>query len=491
MDLSSLNIDMEMVMGYAQQIGMTLVVLFGGWLAAKIISWVVKSAFKKLNLDKKLSKVLPVDASKSFSISSLIGNLVFILLMVFVVIACLQIWDMSAVSEPLNGFLNQIFEYAPMLIGAAVLVGVAWLVATGVKFLINTLNIEKILKLEEEDGESLHVTSTFADIAYWLVFLLFLPAILGTLKLNGVLTPINSMLEKFLSFLPNLFAAAIIFVIGWFVAKIVKKILVNFMTSLGVNRLVEKVGLSKVFSKQSLPEVIGSVVYILILIPVLAGSLTSLKLDAITKPVSDLLDTFLQMVPKFFGAAIIIFISYIVGKIVSQLVGEFLNGVGFNNVLSKLGISDDKIKSKKSPSDIVAFIVLAAILLFATIEAFKIIGLVSISGVIAEFTHFAGQVLFGLIVLALGLFFANLVSDTISQSSAKNSKFLASVARISIIVLSVAMALKKMNVADEIVSLAFGLTLGGCALAFGLSFGLGARDSAGEIVKEFVKKLKS
>ncbi len=69
--------------------------------------------------------------------------------------------------------------------------------------------------------KSIPISKSLGDIAYWLVFLIFLPGILGALNLGGLLEPIQGMLNKILDFLPNILTAAIIVLVGWFVAKIV------------------------------------------------------------------------------------------------------------------------------------------------------------------------------------------------------------------------------------------------------------------------------
>ncbi len=53
------------------------------------------------------------------------------------------------------------------------------------------------------------------------------------------------------------------------------------------------------------------------------------------------------------------------------------------------------------------------------------------------------------------------------------------------------MALRQMGLADEIVNLAFGLTLGALAVAFALAFGLGGREAAGEELKAWIRQIKN
>ena len=51
------------------------------------------------------------------------------------------------------------------------------------------------------------------------------------------------------------------------------------------------------------------------------------------------------------------------------------------------------------------------------------------------------------------------------------------------------MGLRAMGIADSIVNLAFGLTLGAIAVAFALAFGLGGREAAGRLMSRWLDKI--
>ena len=57
--------------------------------------------------------------------------------------------------------------------------------------------------------------------------------------------------------------------------------------------------------------------------------------------------------------------------------------------------------------------------------------------------------------------------------------------------LVIAMGLKAMGIADSIVNLAFGLTLGSVAVAFALAFGLGGRQPAERLLGDLLDKAKA
>jgi hypothetical protein len=94
-------------------------------------------------------------------------------------------------------------------------------------------------------------------------------------------------------------------------------------------------------------------------------------------------------------------------------------------------------------------------------------------------------------VFGIGLFLANLAAETVRASQAAQSGLLAVAARISIIILAGAIALRQMGLANEIIELAFGLLLGSVAVAVALAFGLGGRDIAAMQIESWRNSLKS
>jgi len=132
-----------------------------------------------------------------------------------------------------------------------------------------------------------------------------------------------------------------------------------------------------------------------------------------------------------------------------------------------------------------------AIMLFAAIEASRLLGFVLLADLVTQFTAFAGQVILGLIIFAIGLYLANLAAKTVQASGAAQASLLALAARVSILVLAGAMALRQMGLANEIINLAFGLLLGAIAVAVALAFGLGGRELAAREVEGWLQSIKS
>ncbi len=488
----------QLVGAYIPNLIGALAILIIGWLVALVVSAIVRRALRRTTLDNRLARwIVGEDEAKAFEVERWIAKGVYYLIMLFVLIAFFQALGLTLITEPLNQLLVQVFEFAPRLLGAGLLVLIAWIVACGLKLIVS--RVLSIAKLDErlgsqaglEEEEHIFLTQTLANAVYWLVLLLFLPAVLDALALQGLLEPVQGMINKILGFLPNIFAAGLILVIGWFVARIVQRIVTNLLAAVGTDRLGEQVGLATVLGKQRLSGFLGLVVYVLILIPVLIAALNSLALEAITQPASNMLDTILGALPAVFAAGLLVAIAYVVGRVVAGLIANLLSGAGFDAVLTRMGLGKEPAEGERTPSEIVGYLVLVVIMLFASIEAFRLLGFESVADLVTQFTAFASQVILGLIIFAIGLYLANLAAKAVQASGAAQAGLLAMAARVSVLALAGAMGLRQMGLANEIINVAFGLLLGAIAVAVALAFGLGGRELAARELEEWLRSVKS
>jgi hypothetical protein len=486
----------KILAGYVPKLLGALAILVVGWLVARIIGALFSGALRRTNLDNRLAQwVAGREAGKAIPMESWVGKTVFYIAMVFVLIAFFEALGLTLPAEPLNRLLNQIFQFAPQLLGAALLLLIAWVLANFLRAVI--LRVLRAMRIDqrivEQAGGTAQVSlaQTIADTVYWLIFLLFLPAVLNALALHGLMVPIQDMIDKVLRFLPNIFTATLVLLIGWFLARIVRGIVTNFLAAAGTDALSQRVGLASVLGSQSLSSLVGLVAYILILVPVLIAALEALALDAITRPTSDMLNTILAALPRIFAAALIIIVAYIVGRLISSLITNLLTGSGFNSIFARLGLGQQPSAGQRTPSAIVGDIVLVAILLVAATEAVRQLNFLVLADLINRFLLFASEVILGLIIFGIGLFLANLAASAVRSSGTTQSSLLALATRVSIIVLAGAMALRQMGLAEDIINMAFGLILGAVAVATALAVGLGARRVAGREIEELIRNIKS
>jgi small-conductance mechanosensitive channel len=95
-----------------------------------------------------------------------------------------------------------------------------------------------------------------------------------------------------------------------------------------------------------------------------------------------------------------------------------------------------------------------------------------------------------IIIVILGMIVGEFVRALVlaSAGTVEGVPTLAKVAKTAVILIAIFMALQQVGVAGDIVTSAFTLILGAVALAFGLAFGLGNRDLAGEITRRWYEE---
>jgi hypothetical protein len=260
----------------------------------------------------------------------------------------------------------------------------------------------------------------------------------------------------------------------------------NITARLGIDRLAERTGV-----RRPLSNLLGALVYALILIPTIIAALNALQVEAISGPATNMLQTLLNAIPAIFGAALLLGITYIVARLIAGIVTELLAGLGFNEVVARLGFARLAATTQRTPADIVGAILLVAIMLFAAIEAADLLGFENLAAILTGFLVFGGRVLIAMVVFGLGFYLANMARDLILGSGGQNAPLLAMIARGAILVFTGAMALRELGLAEDIVNLAFGLTLGAIAVAAALAFGLGSREIAGQEVERMLQEARS
>lgn len=536
-----------------------LAILLVGLLIAAIAKAIVRGILNRTNIDNRIAGAVlgRTDRRDLPQVEDFFANLVFWVIVLFTIVAVLQALQLEVVSRPLGGFLNQIFDFIPKLVGAAILLGVAWLVASLVKTIttrgLHALRVDERLDQRPagapREPNQLSLSETIGNALYWFIFLLFLLPILDTLGLQQALRPVQNLIEEIISILPNILAAVLIAAAGWLLATIVRRIVTNLLASTGVDQLGNRFGLrSTTTTSQSLSGILGTIVYVLILIPVAIAALNALRIDAISVPAIAMLNQILTALPAIFTAALILFAAYFLGRFVGELVTNILTSLGFNNIFSHLGLptptptptssrripppttstvdftapaTDQRIViesptrdfttppteqrtviqpdpttsaaaavTTRTPSELVGIIVLVGIMLFATVAAVNILNITALTVLVAGLTVVFGKILSGLIVFAIGLFLANLAYNLITSAGDRQAQILGQVARIAIIIFVSALALQQIGIATEIVNLAFGLLLGAIAVAIALAFGLGSRDIASQQVRELIDSFK-
>lgn len=461
-----------------------LLILVGGWLVAVLVRALMRRTLGLARLDERIES----NTGRRIELEGGIAKAVYYVVLLLVLVAFFNALELERASGSLQALVDQVLAYVPKLVAGGLLVLVAWVAATLVRAVVTqALGATGLDERLSAHAGMQPMSQSLGQVLYWLIILLFLPAILGALGLTGLLEPVEGMVDEFLAMLPNVVAAVALGVIGWLVARILRDLVSNLLSVAGADRLGEQAGLR---GTTTLSGLIGLVVYIFVLVPALIAALNALQVEAISAPATDMLAAFMAAIPHVFAAAVILAVAWLVAGFLAHLATGLLGGVGFDRLPEKLGLPPTVNAGETTPSEFAGKVVVLFVMLFAVVEAANRMGFGQVSGLVGMLIAFGAQVLLGVVILAVGFWIANLARDAILRVSGADARPMANLARLAIFGLVIAMGLRAMGLADDIVNLAFGLTLGSVAVAVALSFGLGGREAAGRQMEHWLAQLR-
>jgi hypothetical protein len=482
MEFSALITSMQTTLGQQlPAIFFALLIIAVGWLVAVALRAGTRRLLGMLKVNTRIEE----STGQKVDVESGIAVGVFWLVILVTVVAVFNSLHLERISDPFAQLVTQIIGYAPRLIAGTVLMLVAWVIATVIQAVVSrALAASKLGATLSREAGMEPMSKTVANVLFWLVILLFMPSILGALDLRGLLEPVQGMMGKLLDMVPNVFGAAVIGFVGWLVAKVLRGLVTNLLAAAGADKVGSQIGLADAVK---LSRLAGTIVFILIFVPTLIAALDALKIEAISRPATDMLERLLAAVPNLVAAALILVVTWYVAKFAADLLSRLLAGMGFDTLPEKLGLTG-AFSGTVKPSGMVRGLALFFAMLFATVEAAHRLDFTQVRDLVSMFIKFGGEVLLGGSILVIGFWLANLAFNAIGRASERSG--LARLARVAILGLVIAMGLRAMGIADDIVNLAFGLTLGAVAVAFALAFGLGGREAAGRQMEHWLSQLR-
>jgi len=375
----------------------------------------------------------------------------------------------------LNGVASGLGPFAPRVLGALALLLLAWLAARLVR--------AAVLRAADRAGLDARMhypgfAALLADMAQWLVWLLALPALLGTLELKGLLDPVNAMVSRLLGFLPNLLGAGVVLGVGLLVGNIARRVVTGMLTAAGAERLADKLGLRPALGERTLAGIVGSMVFALVLLPTLAASLDALGLDAVTRPVSHLLDSVVALVPRLASAALVLVLAALLGRALASVATGVLAGMGLNRLAPRLGLGDGFRPAGRDLSELAGAAVMATVMFVALAQAAELLGFAMLTDAVTTLGGVLARCAVAVLVMGVGLWLATWCAQLIEASGVAHGRALGRVARLGLLFFAGALALRQAGLPAEIVAIAFGSVMGALALGVALAIGLGGQQVA-------------
>jgi hypothetical protein len=208
-------------------------------------------------------------------------------------------------------------------------------------------------------------------------------------------------------------------------------------------------------------------------------------LDRLLESLAQLWDFF----PALFGAAMVLIVGYLLAKLAHKGATRLLRRVRLNQVLRKGGVihATDRLGAHFNPTRVIANLLFWFVMFTVMLVAANALGLGSLAKVFSELVGYVPSFIAAIVIVILGIVLGDFVGGLIVASTGNlhGGPMLARVGKGGVILLAVFMSLQELGVATDIVTTAFAIIFGAIALALALSFGLGSRDLAGEITRQW------
>jgi hypothetical protein len=218
--------------------------------------------------------------------------------------------------------------------------------------------------------------------------------------------------------------------------------------------------------------------------------------QAILTSVAAALALLLGAIPRVLGFAVILIVGWIIASALATAVAAVLRTVKFNDLAQRAGITGfvQKMGVHTDAAGFLATLVKWFVRLIVLVTAFDALGLPAVSGVLQQILLWLPNLVVALVVLVIAGLAANalasLVRGATSETGLGNPDLLATLARVSVWAFAIVIAVDQIGIATTIVNTLFMATVGAIAVAFALAFGLGGRETAGEIVRDWYQASK-
>ena len=234
-------------------------------------------------------------------------------------------------------------------------------------------------------------------------------------------------------------------------------------------------------SSNSLAKGLGTLVFVLIIVPVAIAALGVLNLNGVSGPLTDMLGSFTSYIPSIIGASIVLALAIFIGRFASKFLSDFLPTLGFDKSINSIMMLDDGVEMKTSPSKGAGFLVFIITLVLGVSAAVNILGIESLTNAFGTVQEFGGSLLRAAVLIGIGVFLANFMGRF--MSTMMNPK-LAAFVKYFAMVLFVFLGLSSLDPEGQIVPVAFSAFVVSAAVAAALSFGLGGREWAKQVLNK-------
>src|ERR671932_1026182 len=215
---------------------------------------------------------------------------------------------------------------------------------------------------------------------------------------------------------------------------------------------------------------------------------------AVMTSLTSALALLLSAIPKVLGFVVILVIGWLIASAIAKVVSSVLRAVKFNDLAQRAGLSSfvQQMGLHTYAAGFVALITKWFVRLIVLVSAFDALGLPAVSQVLQQLLLWLPNLVVAIIALVIGGLAANalgkLVQGATAESGLGSPDLLATIARVAVWAFAIVVAVNQIGVATTLINTLFMAVVGAVALALGLAFGLGGRDTAAQIVRGWYER---
>ena len=200
------------------------------------------------------------------------------------------------------------------------------------------------------------------------------------------------------------------------------------------------------------------------------------------------LDALIGFIPNLVGCLIILFVGYLIARLVKAVVAKLLETVGLDRALSssQAGGYVERVSPGARPSRLVAVVAFWFIFIYAIAAAVGALKIPALTNFMTNVQDYLPNVIAAVLILVIGVALAGAVGGLVDRlmGDTAGGRMARAVAPTLILAIVVFMVLNQLQIAPAIVTTTYIALIGMLAVAGALAFGLGGRDLAADVMRD-------
>jgi Conserved TM helix len=200
-------------------------------------------------------------------------------------------------------------------------------------------------------------------------------------------------------------------------------------------------------------------------------------------------DGAVAFIPSLLAGLVILAVGYVVAKVLASVTRALLTRIGYDRFLAKIGLIDSG--ESRAGSQWTGTAVFVVAMLAAVMQAARTWNLQMVADGVSAIIGYIPHVIGAAAIFAAALYVGDWVRGRIARAEDAphgQRSLVASAVRAAVLTMGAFMALRELQIAPEIVTIAFTVALAAIALAAALAFGLGSRNVAGHVTQQWYER---